>query len=278
MSRITTPWRRSLLVKLVVMAGVVLLLQACGGGGKKTPPPPAITASTGYYDNVSTLGGANVFLDSGNMTSLHIADLQAMVHGNTITLVSVANNLAYYATLTSLSGNNYTANVAIYQNNVPYGNTTLSGTLVAGTSITGTFATTGTGLGRGTFSLGYSSANTPVAAISRILRDDFTTPSSWVNSTPDTSLESFQINSAGVLYQTGSALDGLFARCVRSGTVAPISNTALYQVSITMSACTALEFNGTYTGLATSRTMTNLDDRLVVTVTSGTRILYGELN
>ena len=34
MSRITTPLRRSLFVKLLVVVGTVVLLQACGGGGK----------------------------------------------------------------------------------------------------------------------------------------------------------------------------------------------------------------------------------------------------
>ena len=276
MSRITS-LRRSFLINLLVMVSAVFLLQACGGGGHGgagATPPPAITASPGYFDNVTLAGGADVFSDAGNTISLHIADLQGMVHGNQFTLVSVANNLAYFATLTSLSGNNYTADVVIYQNNVPIENTTLSGTLVAGISIAGTFATSGTAYGHGTFSLKYSSANTPVIDVSRIVKG-------WVNNTPGppyVSLSSFQIDSAGVLQNTIAAGVGIFTSCNISGNVAPIPSTALYQVSMTLSSCTTLAMNGSYSGLATSRTQTTTDDRLVVTVTSGTSSMNGEFH
>ena len=279
MSRITTPLRRLFLFSLL-MVGVVFWLPGCGGGGKKSappPPPPAITASPGYFDVINTLSGGDVYSDTGNTVSLHIADLRGMVYGNQFTLVSAANNLAYYATLTSLSGNNYTANVVIYQKNIPYGNTTLSGTLVAGTSLTGTFATTGTGLGKGTFQLDYSLANSSPAAVSRIVRDSSTTLVNWRNvSAGATYYSTFQIFSSGVLQNAGPTISGNFSLCNISGTVTPIPSTALYQVIMTLASCSTVTFNGTYTGLATSRKQTTIDDRLVVTVTSGMYSMNGE--
>lgn len=274
MSRTSIPLRRSLLASLALMVGWILLLQACGGGGGGPGGPPPITASPGYFDNVTTNGGADVY-DSTNTSTLHIADLQGMVNGNKFSLVSVANNLAYYATLTSLSGNNYTANVAIYWNNTLYANTTVSGTLVAGTSIAGTFAATGTGFGRGTFSLDYSLANTPVAAVARIVRDENSIPATWVNSTPVASAFLLRINSAGILSTTGLT-SGYFAFCAINGTITPISSTVLYQINMTLTNCNTAAVNGNYTGLVTSRTQSTTDDRLVLTVTSGTSSMNGE--
>ena len=273
MSRITTV-RRSFLINLLVLVCAAGLLQACGGGKKAPPPVPAITASPGYFDNVSTAGGANVY-DSTNTSILLIADLQGMVNGDKFSLVSVANNLAYYATLTSLSGNNYTANVAIYWNNVLYANTTASGTLVAGMSIAGTFAATGTGFGRGTFSLDYSLANTPVAAVARIMRDGNSIPGSWGNNTPPASLSVIRIDSTGAL-STQGVLSGYFMFCAVSGTITPVTNTVLYQINMTLTNCNTPTVNGNYTGLATSRTQAATDDRLVLTVTSGTSSMNGE--
>jgi hypothetical protein len=281
MSRITTPLRRSLFVKLLVIAGTVLLLQACGGGGggggtppppPPPPPPPVTTSNPGYFDNVSTNGGAHVY-QTDNTTELTIVDLQGMVHGSQFTLVSVANNLAYYATFTSISGNAYTANVAIYQNNIPAGTTTVSGTLVAGTggSLTGTFGTSGTGYGRGTFALDYSLANTPDAAVSRIVKN-------WLNNTPIDSLSSFQVDNTGAFHNTLVTIKGNFLSCNINGTITPVTNTALYQVSMTLTNCDSTKAlaNGSYTGLATSRTQSANDDRLVVTVTNGVYSMNGE--
>jgi hypothetical protein len=279
MSRITTRLRRFLFVKLLVMIGTVALLQACGGGGggSETPPPPPVIASPGYFDNVSTLGGADVYSDTANTIPLHIGDLQAMVNGNKLSLVSVTNNLAYYATFTGLTGNNYTANVSIYKDNIPYGNTTLSGTLVAGTSLTGTFATTGTGFGNGTFKLDYSLANSSVAAISRIVRDNSTVPANWRNIVIVASFSTFQIDSTGVLHNALPAGSGNFAGCDINGSVTTIPSTALYQVSMTLTNCTTNTItNGAYTGLATSRTESATDDRLVVAVTNGVYSMNGE--
>lgn len=267
----------------VVLMSVITTLAGCGGGGggNSTPPPPPIMASPGYFDNVSTLGGAKVFSDTANTIPLDIADLQGMVNGNKFTLVSVANNLAYYATFTSLSGNTYTANVAIYQDNIPYGNTTVSGTLVAGTSISGTFATTGTGLGKGTFKLDYSLANTPVAAVSRVVRD--ATSIAWVNNANTARSSAFQVDSTGAVSNSNllSPKTGIFIGCVVNGSIAAIPNTALYQINMTLTNCgsTATSLvNGTYVGLATSRKEIQNDDRLVVTVTSGLYSMDGEFH
>lgn len=61
-----------------------------------------------------------------------------------------------------------------------------------------------------------------------------------------------------------------------SGTIVPISNTALYQINMTLTRCDTTAVNGNYTGLVTSRTQTDPDDRLVLTVTNGTSSMNGE--
>jgi len=281
MSRTMTMLPRAILKNLLVMVSAVVLLQACGGhgGGGSTPPAvPVITASPGYFDNVSTTGGANVFSDVSNTIPLAIADLQGMVYGNKFTLVSVTNNLAYYATITSLSGINYTADVVIYKDNIPYENTTLSGTLTAGVSIAGTFANSGTAYGHGSFRLDYSLANTPtVTDVSRIVRDNTTPIVRWRNiPAAATAYSTLQIQSTGVLLNGVAAGSGIFVGCFINGTISPVSSTALYQVSMTLTFCSTAAVNGTYTGTATSRQQTTADDRLIVTVTSGTYSMNGE--
>ena len=282
MSRITTPLRRLFLFSLL-MVGVVLWLPGCGGGGKKSapPPPPPVTSNPGYYDNVSTKGGAIVY-QPDNSTLLSIADLQGMVNGSQFTLVSAANNLAYYATFTGLSGNTYTASVAIYKDNIPFGNTTISGTLVAGTngSLTGTFGTSGTGYGHGTFSLDYSLANLRLAAVSRIVRVNGTIPASWTNNVNSARTSFFQVDLTGVISEPSllTPKTGIFLGCTIGGNISAVTNTALYQVSMTLTGCTTSTVNGSYAGLATSRTETATDDRLVVTVTSGTYSMDGEFH
>ena len=283
MSRITTPLRRLFLFSLL-MVGVVFWLPGCGGGGKKSapPPPPPVTSNPGYYDNVSTKGGAHVY-QPDNSTLLSIADLQGMVNGSQFTLVSAANNLAYYATFTGLSGNTYTASVAIYKDNIPFGNTTISGTLVAGTngSLTGTFGTSGTGYGHGTFSLDYSLANLRLAAVSRIVRVSGANPIDWINNISTTTLSSLQINSVGVIKESTTAKVGNFTGCKISGSITAIPTTALYQVTMTLTNCDptkVISANGNYAGLATSRTAATADDRLVVSVTNGVYSMDGEFH
>ena len=89
MSRITTPLRRSFLVKLWVIAGTVVLVQACGGGGGGgggTPPaPPApytvVTTLAGTAGSPGTADGTGVAarfnFPSGittDSTNLYVAD------------------------------------------------------------------------------------------------------------------------------------------------------------------------------------------------------------
>ena len=100
-------------------------------------------------------------------------------------------------------------------------------------------------------------------------------PAIWGNNVVAASSSFFQITSNGTI-SSGRVQTGNFAQCGITGTITPVASTALYSVSMTLSGCTIAPFNGTYSGLATSRTLATPDDRLVVTVTSGTASMNGE--
>ena len=117
----------------------------------------------GYYSNAGT---ANVEDAGGG--ALVINDLQGMVDGNRIMMMSVANELLYDGTITNMEikgdfTTDFTADFTIYTSGENPMNATVSGTITAGSSITGTL--TGSGVGNGQFSLLYAATNDQAAAV-----------------------------------------------------------------------------------------------------------------
>lgn len=262
---------------LCVMLMAIVSMTSCGGGGGSSSSVlPTINAASGFYDNVSNTGGADVFSDTTNQTPLHISDLEGMIKGKQLMLVSVSENVAWFATLTSLSGTSYTADVRIYKDNVPYGTAKLSGTLNAGTLISGTL--TGTGYGQGTFSLDISSENNQQADVATILQTSGN--QGWVNVNV-ASLSGFYIDASGNVSNIfGGAGVGDFKRCAITGSVTEIANSHLYQMQITLTSCDAAyaSANGTYTGYVTTRSASATNDTLVVALENSTNgySMYGE--
>lgn len=265
-----TSWFRKVSVLGVML--IAATLTGCGGGGSSSST--TLNAGVGYFDNVSNTGGADVYSDSTNTTPLHIADLEGVLKGDQLMLVSVTENVAYFATLSSLSGTTYNADVRIYKDNVPYGTAKLTGTLTAGKSITGTL--TGAGYGQGTFSLEISAENSQQADVTNIVR---ISPNFWHNIVT-TSFTSFYLDSSGIITNNSGALTGNFIFCKITGSVTAIANSALYQFQITLSNCgsTVVAANGIYTGYVTTRSASSTNDTLVVMLENTTNgyAMYGE--
>jgi len=99
--------------------------------------------------------------------TIPLDDLQAMVSGNRIMMLSATHKLLYDGTITSINGNSYTANFAIYSDGENPVQATASGTIISGASISGTLS--GTGIGNdgsdGTFNLLYANTNDQAAAM-----------------------------------------------------------------------------------------------------------------
>jgi hypothetical protein len=257
----------------ILMLGV---LSSCGGGGGggSAPVVPAVDAGVGYFDNVSTAGGADVYSDTANTTPLHIDDFQAMVSGSQLTMVSPSQNLAYYGTFTSLSNKAYTADVKIYKDNAPYGTASLTGTLTAATSITGTL--TGNGYGKGTFSLNIGAVGQQ-ADVALIVRNIKTLPLIIWTFNGIAHTTAFTTDATGKItgVYPANITTGNFLNCTITGNIAAIANSALYQVSMTISGCTTIAANGSYTGLAASYMTSFKYDNLVLTLSNGTYSMDG---
>ena len=261
---------------LLVMLGS-LALQGCGGGSSGNSTPPGINAGMDYYDNVSNNGGGDIFTDTNNTTQVHISDLQAIVKGDQLMLVSVSENVAWFAKLTKFSSGSYTADVRVYKDNMPLGTATLTGTLTAGTAITGTLTGTGTAYGNGTFSLDISAENTTQADVANLVMNN---PNFWGNfNLPSGSI--FFIDSSGVVTNnSGGAAVGNFFNCEITGSVSAVANSALYKFQITLINCdpTVVAANGNYSGYAMTRSASATNDTLVVALENSTNgySMYGE--
>jgi len=225
---------------VVLLALCILTVQGCfhsgggGGGGTNNANP------VGYYSSGDVLGG-----------SIAVDDLQAMVAGNRIMMLSATNKLLYDGTITNITGNDFTANFTIYTDGENPITTTASGMITTNSSITGTLS--GTGVGSGTFSLLYATTNDQAAAMVR----------TWAGAGGGFDNFAFIIDDTGSLVHKTTAGMAPFDTCQMNGTVIPVSGTRLYNVNVTMTLCNDSMVNGTYTGLTTTRDGTGTDDRLV---------------
>ena len=242
------------------MALLALVLQGCGDGVRILPPSDADPA--GYYINKGTAS-----VDSGAGGTIAIDDLQALVDGKRIMMLSVAHELLYDGTITSISGSDFTANFTIYTGGKNPLTATASGTITAGSSITGIL--TGSGVGSGQFTLLYATTNDQAAAMTR----------AWRGSGGGFDVFGFTIDGAGELVHDKTAGASPFDTCKMNGTVTPVSGTRLYSVDVELTDCDDLDVNGSsYTGLTTTRDESTTDDRLVYMVSNGTYTLSGEFN
>jgi len=248
---------------LILLVLIALVLQGCFHDDDDPAPVPAPAPDAnpvGYYENAGTA--------SVNGGALLIDDLQAMVHGNRIMMMSATEELLYEGTITDISGNDFTADFTIYyRGEKPTESTaTVTGQITEGSSITGTLI--GSGVGSGTFSLLYASTNSEVAAISRI--ENGVGKAEWEGQVGFSGFElRFTIDNAGVITTTSSPIPGAFTSCDFAGTITPIGGSSLYNVSMNLSGCLGGTADGDYTGFAASRSQMNPDDTLVLAVSDG---------
>ncbi len=246
---------------MLLLALLALVLQGCGDGVRILPPSDA--DPSGYYIDDGTAS-----VDNGAGGTIAIGDLQALVDGKRIMMLSMAHELLYDGTITNISGSDFTANFTIYTGGKNPLTATASGTITAGSSITGTL--TGSGVGSGQFTLLYATTNDQAAAMT----------SAWRGSGGGFDEFGFIIDGAGNLVHDKTAGIGqLFDTCKMNGIVTPVSETRLYSVGVELTDCDDLDVNGdSYTGLATTRDESVTDDRLVYMVSNGAYTLSGEFN
>ncbi len=252
---------------MMLLALFALALQGCGDGVRILPPAQSDVDPAGYYTNTGTAS-----VDNGAVGTIDITDLQAMVDGNQIMMMSTAEGLLYDGTITSINGDDFTADFTIYTDGDNPISATASGTITEGSSITGTL--TGSGVGSGTFILTYAMSNNQAADLARI-KDRF-----WDGDGAVGPNYVFSIDAQGALTSQLAANFNvlIFDGCEINGTVAPISGTSLYEVAATLTSCDEPAVDNTnYTGFAVSRTDSVADDTLVLVLSNGTYSPNGEL-
>ncbi len=153
---------------------------------------------------------------------------------------------------------------------------TASGTILEESKIEG--ALSGSGVGKGTFTLTYAEATEQQAADlvrieERLWDGDAAVGPNYV----------FNVNSQGLLVSQLAATFNVpvFDGCEINGMVTPISGSSLYEVTATLEKCGNSNVNtsttNNYTGFAVSRTNSVVDDTLVLTLSSGDYSPNGEL-
>lgn len=157
----------------------IFLISACSSGGGGSTPVPDVDMS-GYYEGTATID------------ALNITDLQVVTDNSQLIITSVATDLLYVATVTSISGNDFTASVRIYRNGLFERTATVAGAATAGSSITGTISGSGA-YTSGTFSLTYSLLNGRTPRV-------FGMSTLWQDSSPRTANMEFDSNT--VMYVT----------------------------------------------------------------------------
>ncbi len=252
---------------MMFLALFALVLQGCGDGVRVLPLSDA--DPSGYYD---VSGYADI--DDGASGTRKIDNLQALVNGNRIMMMSTGEGLLYDGSITNINGNSFEADFTIYTDGDNPMTATASGTITEGSSITGTL--TGSGVGSGTFSLRYATTNSEVADISRIENIAGTNATWGAKIGGGAFAQEFIINEAGEITHNTASLGGIFSSCELSGSITPIDGSSLYAVSVDLTKCDGNIFNGIYIGLATSRTQSNQDDTLVFAVADGRYGLNGD--
>lgn len=260
---------RSIFTYLFLLA-VFVGLQACSGGGDSTPVI-ADANPTGYY-----IGSATVKEPADNNVDYSISDIQIMISGTRIMIMSDSRAVLYDGTFT-VSGNDLTSTVTIYYNGDKQAATaTLNATITEGSQLTGSF--TGTNLGNGTFVSTFSSLSNTASDFSNLY---FNPGSSWwrtnsLNLEVGRNFEFEVTNISGDFTDStnDSQLSLIACRPNTGSNFSQIANTSFFAVSMTLTHCTANAGNansattGVYTGFAQFKDAGG--NKLAFTVSNGT--------
>ena len=197
----------------------------------------------GYYTGTGTVKQPD------NSTNLVLSDLQALVYGNRIMLMSVSQLLLYDMQSIVISGNSYTAVLTLYQNAAYVATVNVSGTLNEGVSLTGTL--TGSGAGNGSFTVAYNATvNAKTASLVVIGNVNY---DGKLNN--GISAISFDVANNGNVTNTTVFSDaGKMSGCNfnTGSSLLPQAASNLYVATFVLTGCTDTNVNGSYTGLSTT--------------------------
>lgn len=245
-------------------------LQGCSSSSK-TPAAIADQVASGLFKS----GTAE--LNSG---ATMLNDLRAFVHEGRIIMFSVAGHLLFDGQVGTITGDDYTATVDVYEAGVKTQSAVaVTGKVTSQSQITGTIA--GTGNASGTFTLTFDTLYSRGATFARIDTDLSQFIGNIYNSVPGVGTNNFDFSSA-TTYDFQAFTFPSSDRCNSSGTYTMESDINIYSLNETITqadpdpACTMSE-TPVYTGFASVIDGSSTDDTLLYAVSNGTNAQFAIL-
>ena len=273
---------RSLTVVLVVLMAFIsgFTLQGCGGGGSSPVALPNQDASGLFKSGTAELNSGAVLLD----------DLRAFVYQGRIMMFSVAGHILYDGQITSITSDDYTATVDVYELGVK----TQSGVVITGkvtsqAQITGTVA--GTGSYSGTFTLTFDTAYKTAVPLPTTANN---LPDEWDGDlVSEFSRVGEAVKDNAVLLDDGTnktiggtVLNDTGDSCEFEGIVTPALNKNIYIYTLqfpsssvfNIASCkNKLTEDSDFTGFAAVLSETATNNELLMAFTSGNQSVFGLL-
>lgn len=256
----------SLIAAVFISLTGLLGLQACSSSS--TPAPTPDQDASGLFKS----GTAEL-----NSSATMLTDLRAFVHNGRIIVFSVAGNLLFDGQMGTITGDDYTATVDVYETGVK----TQSGVAVTGkvtsqSQITGTIA--GTGNASGTFTLTFDTLYSKAATFDRVDTSSSKFIGSVYNTVPSAATNNFDFFSSTNYDLT--AFTSSSNRCRIAASYLTDSSINIYQLTETLTqtdpGCT-MSTTPVYTGFASVVDGTTTDDTLLYATSNGTNAHFAIL-
>ncbi|MBL1261929.1 MAG: hypothetical protein COB33_015580 [Thiotrichaceae bacterium] len=257
---------------LILLVLMVLVLQGCSSDNAPVVPVEPIPDANpvGYYIDDGT-----ATVSDGGSSTISIGDFQAIVYGNRIMMMSVEKELLYDGTITSIDGNDYTAEFTIYKDGINVTTATVTGQITTGASVTGTLS--GSGFGDGEFSLLYGTNNDEVASLDRIENTTNDTWGAMIGGNATIDEYEFEIDAVGSVVDDANTTLGVFHACQIIGASTPIVDANFYEFTFDLRTCADGDVTAdNYSGLATIRSDAGPDNTLVLMMNNGTYSFSGD--
>lgn len=256
----------------LIFIGLVLGMQACGGS--KAPPAPLPDQDgSGIYSGTATVD-----------VNTSITDLRGIIYNSRLMFFSATAtpHVLYDGTITSISSDDYTATVDVYENGTKTQTAVaVTGKVLTANSITGTIGTAGTaGNHNGTFSLAFDSAYNRPATTARVNTSGLNRGSWTAYGTQDIALMEFEARTDFSFFVVNSGGAGCFINNVYT---IPDATVNIYKVDnfdiIDTGGNVCLDsYEGTgYSGLFSlfDDAIDGDDSRFLVAYSNGTNSVFG---
>ncbi len=215
-----------------------------------------------------------------------ITDLRGIIYNNRFMFFSVTANphVLYDGTITSITSDDYTATVDVYENGVKTQTAVaVTGKVLTATSITGTIGTSGTaGNHNGTFSLTFDSVYNRAGTTARIEATGFnkTTGTTYGTLNPISDRYDFRTDfSFGVASTTCDIINEVYAIPDTAINIYTIDNIDIVDLTGISDLCLDSYEGSGYSGLITvvDDGISGTDNRILIAYTNGTNSVFGLL-